>query len=127
MIGFYLWKAPGVADFFYNVIPGFTHENYEAISAAYDKSNFWVVFMAGFTPLLPYKVATISAGIFGISFWMFIVASIVSRGVRFFVIAWLIQRFGRPVKAFIDRYFNWLALAFTVLLVGSFVLVRYMF
>ena len=49
---------------------------------------------------------------------MFIIASIVSRGLRFFVIAWLIWRFGAPIKAFIDKYFNLLATLFTVLLIG---------
>ena len=54
---------------------------------------------------------------------MFIIASIVARGMRFFLIAWLIWRFGAPIKTFIDKYFNLLAIAFTVLLVGSFFLV----
>ncbi len=53
---------------------------------------------------------------------MFLIASLVSRGLRFFLIAWLIWRFGQPIKSFIEKYFNWLAIAFTVLLVGSFVL-----
>ncbi|MDR0510095.1 MAG: DedA family protein [Rikenellaceae bacterium] len=121
-IGHYLWQTPGVADFFFDVIPGFSHESYRTISGLYDKYNFWVVFTMGFTPL-PYKVATITAGIFNINFVMFLLASTVSRGARFFLIAWLIWRFGQPVKTFIDKYFNWLALAFTVLLVGSFLLI----
>jgi hypothetical protein len=54
---------------------------------------------------------------------MFIIASIVSRGLRFFLIAGLIWKFGAPIKTFIDKYFNLLAIAFTVLLVGSFFLI----
>ena len=54
---------------------------------------------------------------------MFILASIVSRGLRFFVIAGLIWKFGAPIKTFIDKYFNLLAIAFTILLIGSFFLV----
>jgi hypothetical protein len=53
---------------------------------------------------------------------MFVVASIVSRGLRFFLIAALIWKFGAPIKVFIDKYFNLLAILFTVLLVGSFFL-----
>ena len=57
---------------------------------------------------------------------MFIIASVVSRGLRFFLIGWLIWRFGSPIKTFIDKYFNLLAIAFTVLLIGSFVLIKYL-
>jgi hypothetical protein len=56
---------------------------------------------------------------------MFIVASIISRGLRFFLIGGLIWKFGAPIKSFIDKYFNLLAIAFTVLLVGSFFLLGY--
>ncbi len=56
---------------------------------------------------------------------MFIIASIISRGLRFFLIAGLIWKFGAPIKSFIDKYFNLLAIAFTVLLVGSFFLLGY--
>ena len=58
-----------------------------------------------------------------LAFAMFIIASIVSRGLRFFLIAGLIWKFGAPIKSFIDKYFNLLAIIFTVLLVGSFVLI----
>ncbi len=75
-----------------------------------------------FAPL-PYKLFFITGGLFHIDFVMFLLASVVSRGLRFFVIAWLIWRFGAPIKRFIDKYFNLLAIAFTVLLIGSFVLV----
>ena len=88
----------------------------------YEKYNFWIVFTAGFTPL-PYKLFTISGGLFHINFMMFLIASIVSRGLRFFLIAGLIWKFGAPIKSFIDKYFNLLAIAFTVLLVGAFFVV----
>lgn len=124
-IGFFLWQTPSgeytaLADFFFQHI--FSVEGFEQVSALYDKYNFWIVFTAGFTPL-PYKLFTVSGGLFHINFGMFVVASVVSRGLRFFLIAWLIWRFGAPIKTFIDKYFNWLAIAFTVLLVGMFVLV----
>jgi hypothetical protein len=54
---------------------------------------------------------------------MFILASIVSRGLRFFLIGGLIWKFGAPIKTFIDKYFNLLAIIFTILLVGSFILI----
>ncbi len=130
-IGHFLWQTPSgeftaVADFFFRVIPGFTEAEYLKIKQMYDQYNFWVVFTAGFTPI-PYKLITITAGVFRINLPMFVVASVVSRSLRFFLIAWLIKRFGAPIKMFIDKYFNLLAIAFTVLLIGSFVAVKYLF
>ena len=88
-------------------------------------TTFGVVFTAGFTPI-PYKlIVTITAGVFKLNIPMFIIASIVSRGLRFFLFGWLIWKYGAPIKVFIDKYFNWLAIAFTVLLIGSFVAVKY--
>lgn len=128
-IGFFLWQnAAGeftaVADFFFRIIPGFTVEKYEEISHLYNLYDFWVMFVAGFTPI-PYKLFTITAGVFKVSVPTFVIASIISRGLRFFLIGWLIWRFGKPIKSFIDEYFNLLAIAFTVLLIGSFFLVKY--
>lgn len=127
-IGFFLWQNTAgeytaLAHFFFDHV--FTVEAFEQVGALYDRYNFWIVFTAGFTPL-PYKLFTVTGGLFHINFAMFLVASIVSRGLRFFLIAGLIWRFGAPIKRFIDRYFNLLAVAFTVLLVGSFVLLSYL-
>ncbi len=114
------------ANFFFDKIPGFTHQMYDYVGELYDRYNFWIVFTFGFTPI-PYKVATITSGVFDINFVMFVLASVVSRGMRFFLVAWLIWRFGPAIKTFIDKYFNWIAIAFTVLLVGGFVAVKYLF
>ncbi|HBX90922.1 YqaA family protein [Alistipes sp.] len=127
-IGFFLWQNTAgeytaLAQFFFDHV--FTIEAFERVGALYDRYNFWIVFTAGFTPL-PYKLFTVTGGLFHINFAMFLVASVVSRGMRFFLIALLIWKFGAPIKSFIDRYFNLLAVAFTVLLVGSFVLVSYL-
>lgn len=128
-IGHYSWlTASGeftvFANFFFNNIPGFSHELYYRIKELFDQWNFWIIFTAGFTPI-PYKVFTITAGVFDINFFMFIIASLVSRTGRFFLVAFLIWKFGPTIKDFIEKYFNILALAFTVLLVGGFVLIKY--
>ena len=124
-IGFFLWQSPSgeytaLANCFFQHV--FSVENFQNVGALYDKYNFWIVFTAGFTPL-PYKLFTITGGLFHINFVMFLIASIVSRGLRFFLIAGLIWKFGAPIKSFIDKYFNLLAIAFTVLLVGAFFVV----
>lgn len=126
-IGFFLWQNTAgeymaIADFFFRHV--FSVESFERVGALYDRYNFWIVFTAGFTPL-PYKLFTITGGVFHIDFVMFIIASVVSRGMRFFLISALIWKFGEPIKGFIDKYFNLLAVAFTVLLVGSFILISY--
>ena len=124
-IGHYAWLAPdgsytALADWCYAHL--FSVEKFNEVKELYDKWDFWIVFTAGFTPL-PYKLFTITGGLFSINLPMFVVASVVSRGLRFFLVAGLIWKFGAPIKTFIDKYFNWLAIAFTVLLIGAFVLV----
>lgn len=124
-LGFFLWQTPSgeytaLAQFFFDNV--FSVEGFRRVADLYDRYNFWIVFTAGFTPL-PYKLFTISGGLFHINLAMFFLASVVSRGMRFFIIAGLIWKFGEPIKRFIDKYFNLLAIAFTILLVGSFFLV----
>ncbi|MBO5673112.1 MAG: DedA family protein [Alistipes sp.] len=128
-IGYYLWTTPSgdatvIADFFYNHV--FSVESFNNVGSLYDRFNFWIVFTAGFTPL-PFKLFTIAGGMFHINFAMFIIASVVSRGMRFFLIAWLIWRFGAPIKSFIDKYFNLLATLFAVLLIGFTTLALWLF
>lgn len=120
-LGFYVWQ--GVQDWFIPAI--FSQESFDNVAAMYDEWNFWAVFTAGFTPI-PYKLFTIAGGVCHINFGMFILASIISRGMRFFLIGFLIWKFGAPIKVFIDKYFNLLAITFTVILIGSFVLVKYL-
>jgi membrane protein YqaA with SNARE-associated domain len=97
---------------------------YEQIGALYNEWAGLAVFIAGFTPI-PYKVFTIAAGVFKIDFTVFMVASLISRSARFFLVATLIWKFGRPIRDFIDRYLGWLTIAFAVLLVGGFILIKY--
>jgi len=96
----------------------------ETIEILYNKYDAWAVGIAGFTPI-PYKVFTISAGMFQINFLVFIIASFVSRSARFFLVGGLIYTFGPQIQRFIDKYFNLLATIFTVLLVTGFILIKY--
>jgi len=130
-IGNLLWWSPGgeftsLANFFFDNIPGFSERDFFNIQELYLNYDFWIVFTAGFTPL-PYKIITISAGAFNINLLMFVFASIVSRGARFYLISLLIWKFGPQIKQFIDKYFNWLAILFTILLIGGFVILNYLF
>lgn len=97
------------------------HAQFEKIRLWYLEYDVWAVAVAGFTPI-PYKIFTIAAGAFDMDIWRFALASLISRGARFFLLAWLIHHYGAGIKNFIDRYFNWLTLLFLVLLVGFFAL-----
>ncbi len=130
-IGHFVWwgvegEFSPFAIFFFDSIPGFTEKIFYNVQTLYDEWNFWIIFTAGFTPI-PYKVFTITAGAFNINLILFIIASIISRAGRFFLVAFLIWKFGGPIKGFIDKYFNLLAIAFTILLVGGFVAIKYLF
>jgi membrane protein YqaA with SNARE-associated domain len=96
------------------------------IADLYRNYDAWAVGIAGFTPI-PYKVFTISAGMFEINFAVFFVASLVSRSARFFLVAGLIYIFGPHIQKFIEKYFNILAVAFTILLVAGFLVIRHFF
>ena len=123
LIGWAAWSAMG--DFFFEYVPGVTPETFDEAASLYHRWDFWAVFVAGFTPI-PYKVFTLAAGVFAINFPIFILASLLSRGVRFFLIAGLIYRYGPPVGRFIDRYFNTLTIVFAILLVGGFAVIRFL-
>lgn len=128
LIGHYLWwSGPGVpssiAHFFFDNIPGFTETAFWKMQAKYSEYGFLIVFTAGFTPI-PYKIFTISSGAFDLNFFTFMLASVISRSARFFLVSILLYRFGEPIRRFIDKYFNWLALLATILLVGGFLVVK---
>ena len=123
LIGVFLWDLIGNWVIVHFSWAGLTEANFEKFQNWYDKHNFWIVFLCGFTPL-PYKVCTISAGVARISFLGFVIASTVSRSARFFLVAGLFWRFGPTIKPFIDKYFNWLCLAFMVLLIGGFLAIK---
>lgn len=106
------------------VIPHvFSAEKFANVTDIYDRYGVPVVFAAGFTPI-PYKIFTLAAGVAQINFVGFVGASIVGRSARFFLVAWVIRRYGDAARGFIDRYFNLVTLAFTVLLVGTFLLLK---
>ncbi|MDX9861775.1 MAG: YqaA family protein [Rhodospirillales bacterium] len=97
---------------------------FEEFRGLYNEWGAWAVFIAGVTPF-PYKVITILSGLTGLDLAVFTVASVLARGLRFFMVAGLLWHFGEPIRAFIERYLNLLAMLFVALLLGGFVVVRY--
>ncbi len=101
-------------------------ESFEIVRKYFMEYEAWAVGIAGLTPV-PYKVFTISAGFLRADFTVFVAASVLGRGVRFFAVSGLIYVFGPSIKIFIDKYFNILTIIFMMLLLGGFLLLKYAF
>ncbi len=119
LIGWQFWGLAKGILFNYIDPAGF-----ESVRNYFIRYEAWAVSIAGFTPV-PYKIFTIAAGFLRADFMVFIIASVLSRGARFFLVSALIYKFGSPIRAFIDRYFNILTYAFMFLLISGFLLVKY--
>lgn len=118
-IGYYLYNSVGVAilDFFNY------REKFEEFRHMYNNWGAWIVFGAGITPF-PYKIITIASGTTHLNLIVFIIASIIARGLRFFLIAGLLWKYGEPMKTYIEKNLGWLSIVFFVLLVGGFFLIK---
>ncbi len=120
-----------IGSFFYTTI-GIIIINYYSLQDQfiifenlYNQYGIWIVLAAGFTPF-PFKFITIASGLFHLNIFLFVLCSLLGRGFRFYLIAILLKIFGDIIKKFIDRYFNILTLLFFVVLIGSFVLLKYL-
>lgn len=120
-IGWFLYDSIGVQilDFYHY------RAQFEEFCQYYNNWGAWIVFGAGLTPF-PYKIVTIASGVTHLDFWVFTVASIIARGMRFFFVAWLLWKYGAPMKAYIEKNLGWLSILFLVLLIGSFGLLKLM-
>jgi membrane protein YqaA with SNARE-associated domain len=98
-------------------------DGYHLARAWYEQYGVWVVFIAAFTPV-PYIVFSSVSGLAQLNFLAFVVTSIVGRSARFFLVGGLVFAFGRPIRRFIDRYFNLLTIVFVLLVIGVVALVR---
>ncbi|QTN35831.1 YqaA family protein [Cognatishimia activa] len=97
----------------------------EEFNATFNDAGFWAVLGAGITPF-PYKVITIMSGWTGMPIMTFLVTSIVARGLRFFIVAALLWKFGAPVRDFIERRLGLVFTVFFVLLIGGFLALRFL-
>lgn len=119
-IGYFLFESIGrlIVDLY-----GLQH-GFEAYQQAFAKWGLWIILIKGLTPI-PYKVVTIASGVAAFDPLIFIAASIVTRGARFYLEAALLWRYGAPIRAFIERRFNQLTWIFLICLVGGFVVIRF--
>lgn len=96
----------------------------EAFNARFNEWGAWAVLIAGVTPF-PYKVITIMSGWTGLSIPVFVVASVIARGLRFYLVALLLWKFGAPIRGFIERRLPLVVTLFVALLLGGFLALRY--
>ena len=97
---------------------------FEEFSTTYNAWGAWAVLIAGVTPF-PYKVITILSGVTGLNFGVFMVASVLARGLRFFLIAALLKRFGEPIRVFIEERLGLVFTLFMVALIGGFLVLGF--
>jgi membrane protein YqaA with SNARE-associated domain len=120
-IGYFLFDAIGRPILeFYNAM-----DRYDALKAGFQEWGVWIIILKGMTPI-PYKLITIASGVAQFDLGLFVAASIVSRSLRFFLIAALLWWFGDPVREFIERRLMLVTSLFAVGLVGGFVVLRYL-
>ncbi|WP_417769324.1 YqaA family protein [Stappia sp.] len=100
-------------------------DKFEAFSANFNEYGAWIVFIAGITPF-PYKVITIASGATDLNLLVFMVASVLARGLRFFAVAGLLYLFGPPIRHFIEQRLGLVFTVFVVGLVGGFIAIRYL-
>lgn len=138
------WRIAGVATvasvlggafgyaigiFFFDVIArpilsfyGYVHQ-FDVFKDYYHEWGAWIVFGAGITPF-PYKVITIASGVVHLDFAVFMLSSVIARGMRFYLVAWLLKKYGEPMKGYIEKNLGRLSVLFLLLLLGGFACIK---
>ena len=111
-IGYFLWGS--LEGFFFEYL--FSESKFNYVANIYHENSFMAILTAAFTPI-PFKVFTIAAGVFKIPLYDLVIASAIGRSARFFIEGGLFYFFGPKIKNFIEKYFNWLTIVITVLLI----------
>ena len=120
-IGWALWDI--LSGFFFAYV--FSPESFKYVGSLYKQNAFLAILGAAITPI-PYKVFTVSAGVFHVNLLYLIVASALGRSSRFFIEAGLIYFFGEKIRSFIDKYFNLLLTVFFILIVLGVLIVKFL-
>ncbi|HVR65641.1 MAG TPA: YqaA family protein [Verrucomicrobiae bacterium] len=120
-IGYYLYETVGqwLIDFYglQNGVDSFRQQ--------FNEYGFWIILVKGLTPI-PFKIVTIACGIAHYSIPLFLLASIITRGGRFFIVAALLRKYGEPIRGFIEKRLTLVTTVFVLLIVAGFVALRYL-
>lgn len=119
-IGYFLYETAGrwIIDL-YGMQAGFAE-----FRAQYDRWGLWIILIKGLTPI-PYKLVTIASGVAHFDLTVFTLASLLTRGARFFLVVLLLRRFGAPIREFVERRLTLVTSAFVLLIVAGFIVARY--
>lgn len=119
-IGFYFFQliAEPILNFY-----GYL-EKFNSFQELYNQHGAWIVFGAGITPF-PYKIITIASGLVHMNLAVFTIASVIARGMRFFLVAWLLKKYGETMREFIEKNLGWLSVVFLLLLIGGFAAIKF--
>lgn len=120
LIGWTVWES--VSELFFKYL--FTQQTFDYVGIKYSENAFLAILCAAFTPI-PYKVFTISAGVFKINLAIFILASAIGRSARFLIEGVLIYLYGESIRNFIEKYLKWLSLLFFILLVAGIYVIKF--
>lgn len=128
LLGHFAWLKPngeftGVAQFLYNNIPGFSQEIYERVHILYSRWDFWIVCGAAATPL-PFSMFSIASGVFDVNIIAFLIATLVSQGIKFTLIAIFAIKFSPKLKMLIERNWKPVAIVSSISLVAVIVVTR---
>ncbi|MBL4756829.1 MAG: DedA family protein [Rhizobiales bacterium] len=116
---FFATLGQGILNFY-----GLTTQ-FDSFAGRYNDYGAWIVLFAGLTPF-PFEVITIASGATGLNFWVFMLASLIARSGRFFMVAGLLYLFGPPIRDFIEKRLVLVTTVFLVLLFGGFLAVKFM-
>jgi membrane protein YqaA with SNARE-associated domain len=127
-IGHFAWlningEFTALAQFLINNIPGFSEAGYNKIHILYEKYDFWILFVAAALPL-PYKIFSISSGVFDINLIIFCLATMVSQGIKFFLLALLTVKLGPEVKKLLEFKWKPIAIIATACIAITIVLIK---
>lgn len=105
LIGHFVWLNPGgeftgLANYLFNHIPGFSEEFFNKIQFLYTKWDFWILFVSAALPI-PFKIFSISSGVFDVNLFLFGSTTLISHGLRFFLLALLTVKVGPEIKKFL--------------------------
>lgn len=121
-IGYFLFEAVGQPILeFYGIV-----NKYDELRHLFDEWGAWIIIVKGMTPI-PYKFLTITSGALHFDLLIFTLASVVSRGLRFFLVAALLWKFGPPIRDFIEKRLTLVLTVGLVILIGGFVVLKYLF
>lgn len=118
-IGYYFFEAVGqpILNMYGKA------QSFGQFTQLFNDWGVWIIIVKGMTPI-PYKILTIAAGVAHMALFPFMVASVIARAMRFYLVAGLLYWFGEPIRSFIERRLSLVTTVFVILLVGGFVLVK---